>query len=441
MSIETVDALICPRWTIRVEPHVVAEENLAVVIEAGRIVDVLPVAEADQRYAPRVRHDRPRHVLLPGLVNAHTHAAMALFRGLADDLPFDSWLRERVWPAEARWVGPEFVADGTRLAIAEMLLGGITCFSDMYFYPDVTGAVAVESGMRAVLGLIAVDFPTAWAADADEYLRKGIEVHDRFRAESLITTAFAPHAPYSVGDATLSHIRRLADELDRPVHIHLHETAVEVAASVAATGRRPLDRLASLGLVTPGLIGVHATQLLPTEIAQLATAGSSVVHCPRSNLKLATGLCPVAELTDAGVNVALGTDSAASNNRLDLWSELQTAALLAKHAAGSAAALPAAQALAMATINGARALGLSSEVGSLLPGKAADLICVDLSGIHHLPLLDPVSQLVYAASRDDVSDVWVAGEHLVAEGVALRLDTAEIRAAAERWGRALREKH
>jgi 5-methylthioadenosine/S-adenosylhomocysteine deaminase len=322
-----------------------------------------------------------------------------------------------------------------------MLVGGITCFSDMYFYPDVTGAVAVESGMRAVLGLIAVDFPTAWAADADEYLRKGIEVHDRFRAEALITTAFAPHAPYSVGDATLSHIRRLADELDRPVHIHLHETAVEVAAEVAATGRRPLDRLATLGLVTPGLIGVHATQLLPTEIEQLATAGSSVVHCPRSNLKLATGLCPVVDLADAGVNVALGTDSAASNNRLDLWSELQTAALLAKHAAGSAAALPAAQALAMATINGARALGLSSEVGSVVAGKAADVICVDLSGIHHLPLLDPVSELVYAASRDDVSDVWVAGEHLVAEGVALRLDMAEIRAAAERWGRALREKH
>jgi len=439
LSIETVDALICPRWTVRVEPRVVAEEGLAVAIEAGRIVDILPVAEAERRYAPRVRHDRPRHVLLPGLVNAHTHAAMALFRGYADDLPFDSWLRDRVWPAEARWVGPEFVADGTRLAIAEMLVGGITCFSDMYYYPDVTGAVAIESGMRAVVGLIALDFPTAWAADADEYLRKGLEVHDRFRTEALITTAFAPHAPYSVGDATLSHIRRLADELDRPVHIHLHETAAEVTASVAATGRRPLDRLAAQGLVTPGLIGVHATQLLPTEIEQLATAGSSVVHCPRSNLKLASGLCPVAALIEAGVNVALGTDGAASNNRLDLWSELQTAALLAKQTAGSAAALPAAQALAMATINGARALGLSSEVGSLVAGKAADVICVDLSGIPHLPMLDPISQLVYAASRHDVSDVWIAGEHLVAEGAALRLDVAEISAAAERWGHTLQE--
>ncbi len=440
MSIETVDALICPRWTIRVEPHVVAEEGLALVIDAGRIVDVLAVGEADRRYTARVRHDRPRHALLPGLVNSHTHAAMALFRGLADDLPFDGWLRERIWPAEARWIGPEFVADGTRLAIAEMLVGGITCFSDMYYYPDVTGTVAVESGMRAVLGLIALDFPTAWAANADEYLRKGLEVHDRFRTEPLVTTAFAPHAPYSVGDATLSHIRRLADELDRPVHIHLHESAAEVAAAVDATGRRPLERLAALGLVTPGLIGVHATQLLPAEIDQLATAGSSVVHCPRSNLKLANGLCPVAALLDAGVNVALGTDGAASNNRLDLWSELQTAALLAKQTAGSATALPAAQALAMATINGARALGLSSEIGSLVAGKSADVICVDLSGIPHLPMLDPVSQLVYAASRHDVSDVWIAGEHLVAEGAALRLDIAEISAAAERWGRDLRDQ-
>jgi 5-methylthioadenosine/S-adenosylhomocysteine deaminase len=440
LSIQAVDALICPRWTIRVEPHVVAEEGLALAVEAGRIVDVLPVVEAERRYAPRVRHDRPDHVLMPGLVNAHTHAPMTLFRGLADDLPFDVWLHERIWPAEARWMGPEFVADGTRLAIAEMLAGGITCFSDMYFYPDVTGAVAVEAGMRAVLGLIAVDFPTPWAADAEEYLRKAIEVHDRFRTEPLVTTAFAPHAPYSVGDATLSRIRRLADELDRPIHIHLHETAAEVAASVEATGRRPLERLASLGLVTPGLIGVHATQLLPSEIEQLATAASSVVHCPRSNLKLASGLCPVAALSAAGVNVALGTDGAASNNRLDLWSELQTAALLGKQVAGNAAALPAAQVLAMATINGARALGLAAEVGSLVSGKAADVICVDLSGVEHLPLLDPVSQLVYAASRHDVSDVWVAGEHLIAERVALRLDVADVYAAAERWGRTLREQ-
>jgi 5-methylthioadenosine/S-adenosylhomocysteine deaminase len=265
-----------------------------------------------------------------------------------------------------------------------------------------------------------------------------LEVHDRFKAEPLITTSFAPHAPYSVGDATLTRIRRLADELDVPVHMHVHETEAEVAAAVADTGRRPLARLAALGLVTPALIGVHATDLRAEEIAQLATSGASVVHCPRSNLKLASGLCPVARLLDAGVNVALGTDGAASNNRLDLWSEMQTAALLAKHGARSAAALPAATALRMATLNGARALGLAAEIGSLAPGKAADVICVDISGPEHRPLLDPVSQLVYAASRHDVTDVWVAGEHLVAERTALRLDVADACTAAERWGRQLR---
>ena len=436
---QPIDALICPRWTVRVEPAVIAEEGLALAIDAGRIVDVLAVDEADRRYAARVRHDRPSHVLLPGLVNAHTHAAMSLFRGLAADLPLDSWLRERIWPAEARWIGPDFVADGTRLAIAEMLRGGITCFSDMYYYPDVTGTVAAEAGMRAVLGMIALDFPTAWAKDAEEYLRKGLEVHDRFKATALITTAFAPHAPYSVGDATLVRIRRLADELELPVHMHVHETSAEVAAAVAATGQRPLGRLAALGLVTPGLIGVHATDLAANEIELLATAGASVVHCPRSNLKLASGLCPVARLLEAGVNVALGTDGAASSQRLDLWSEMQTAALLGKHAAGDAAALPAAAALRMATLNGARALGLAGEIGSLVAGKAADVVCVNLSSLEHQPLLDPVSDLVYAGSRHDVTDVWVAGEHLLAEGIAMRLDVAEIDAAAERWGRQSRD--
>jgi len=435
---QTIDALICPRWTLRVEPEVIAEEGLALAIDGGRIVAVLPVAEADRRYRPRVRHERPKHALLPGLVNAHTHAPMALFRGFADDLPLEVWLREHIWPAEARWVGPELVADGTRLAIAEMLAGGITCFSDMYFFADVAGAVTSELGMRAVLGMIVLDFPTGYAKDADEYLRKGLEIHDRFKAEPLVTTAFAPHAPYSVSDATLTHVRRLADEIDVPVHIHVHETATEVAEAVAATGRRPLARLAALGLVTPSLIGVHATALTAEEIALLATAGANVVHCPRSNLKLASGLCPVAELLRAGVNVALGTDGAASNNRLDLWAEMELAALLAKQVAGNAAAVPAAQALRMATINGARALGLGNEIGSLVAGKAADVICVDLSGVEHHPLLDPVSQLVYAASRHDVTDVWIAGEQLVADRALLRLDVADVCAAAERWARQLR---
>ena len=435
---QPIDALICPRWTVRVEPKVEAEEGLALAIDGGRIIAVLPVGEAEQRFAPTARHDRPNHVLMPGLVNAHCHAPMSLFRGLADDMPLELWLRERIWPAESRWVGPELVADGTRLAVAEMLTGGITCFSDMYFYPDVVGEVAAEAGMRAVLGMIALDVPTAWAADADEYLRKGLELHDRLRSEPLLTAAFAPHAPYTVKDATLSRIRLLADELEVPIHMHVHETAAEVAEAVAATGRRPLARLDALGLVTPALIGVHATQLDLAEIDMLASAGASVVHCPRSNLKLASGMCPVAALQKAGVNVALGTDGAASNNRLDLWAELQTAALVGKFVASDATAVAATEALAMATINGARALNLADEIGSLLPGKAADVICVDLSGIEHQPLLDPLSELVYAASRHDVTDVWVAGEHLIVQREAVRLDLPAIGAAAARWGQRLR---
>jgi 5-methylthioadenosine/S-adenosylhomocysteine deaminase len=435
---QTIDALICPRWTIRVEPTVAAEEGLAVAVDGGRIVEVVSRASADRRYAPRVRHERPNHVLLPGLVNAHTHAAMALLRGYADDLPFERWLHERIWPAERRWVGPEFVADGTRLAIAEMLAGGTTCFADMYFYPEVVGSVAAELGMRAVLGMIVLDQPTPWAADADEYLRKGLDAHDRFKAEPLITTTFAPHAPYSTSDKTLAHVRRLADELELPIHMHLHETAAEIDAAIDATGQRPLARLAALGLVTPALIGVHATQLLDTEIDLIASTGVSIVHCPRSNLKLASGLCPVPQLLAAGVTVALGTDGAASNNRLDVWAEMQTAALLAKHTARSAQALPAAQAIAMATVHGARALGLAGEIGSIVAGKAADVVCVDLSSLEHRPLLDPVAALVYAASRHDVTDVWIAGEHLIAERSALRFEIAEIAATADRWGQRMR---
>jgi len=435
---QKIDALIHPRWTIRVEPRVEVEEQLAIAVDGGRIVAVLPIEEAERRFAPAARHDRPGHVALPGFVNAHVHAAMSVFRGLADDLPLERWLRDRIWPAESRWVGPELVADGTRLAIAEMLAGGITCFSDMYYYPDVAGEVVAETGVRAVLGMIALDFPTAWASDADEYIRKGIEVHDRFKGEPLIGTAFAPHAPYSVADATLARIRQLAGELDVPIHTHLHEPAAEVEAALRATGKRPLARLEALGLVTPALIGVHATQLEPAEIELLATAGASVVHCPRSNLKLASGACPVAALLGAGVTVALGTDGAASNNRLDLWAELQTAALLGKLVAADATAVPAGTALAMATINGARALNLADEIGSLVAGKAADMICVDLGDIALQPVLDPLSQLVYSASRHDVTDVWVAGEHLVASRELVRLDLDSIGAAAKRWGQRLR---
>lgn len=430
---QPIDALICPRWTIAVEPHTTVQEALCLAVQGGKILELLPREQAVEHYAPAQVHERPDHVLMPGLVNAHTHAAMTLMRGFADDLPLKEWLTEKVWPTEMRFAAPAYVADGARLAVAEMLRGGVTCFADMYFYPLSTAQVAAESGIRLVTGMIALEFPTPWAADAAEYIRKGLAVHDAVRSEPLVSTMFAPHAPYTVADGTLKRIRQLADQLEVPVQTHLHETAREIDDSIAETGRRPIRRLDDLGLINPGLMAVHATQLTDGEIDLLALNGCSVIHCPRSNLKLASGACPVADLLAAGVNVALGTDGAASNNRLDLWAEMDTAALLGKWVAGDAAALPAPELLRMATINGARALGLEDAIGSLEPGKSADVICVRLDAAETRPVHDPVSQLVYAAGREHVTDVWVAGQHLLDDGALTRMETAAICDRADRW--------
>ena len=428
-----IDALICPRWTIQVEPSCDAHGDLCLAVHDGRILELIPRAQANEKYSPDAVHERPEHVLLPGLINAHTHAAMTLLRGFADDMSLERWLNERIWPTEMRLVNPDFVADGTGLAIAEMLRGGITCFADMYFFPDTVADVAAAAGIRAAVGMIALEFPTPWAQTPAEYISKGLAVHDAYKAHPLVTTTFAPHAPYSVSDETLQRIRQLADELDVPVHMHVHETAQEVSDGIEKTGQRPLVRLEALGLLTPSLMAVHATQLTDEDIAALARSGSSVVHCPRSNLKLASGACRVADLVAAGVNVALGTDGAASNNRLDLWSEMETAALLGKLIAADAEALPARTMLRMATINGARALGLEQETGSLEAGKVADAICVRLAGATVEPVLDPVSQLVYCTGRENVSDVWVGGEHLLASGELTRLDEALLLDRAHEW--------
>ncbi|MCP3869270.1 MAG: TRZ/ATZ family hydrolase [Gammaproteobacteria bacterium] len=428
-----VDTLIQARWVIPVEPEGQVLNDHCVAIQGGRILEILPAAEAWKKYQPVHEHALPSHALIPGLINAHTHASMSLLRGLADDLPLMTWLNEHIWPAESRWIGEEFVADGTRLAVAEMLRGGITCYNDMYFYPDVAGRVTSQAGMRAVMGLIMLDFPSAWADGPDDYLQRGLAVHDRFRADRLITTAFAPHAPYSVSDAPLEKIRTLADELDLPVHMHVHETRDEVSQGLNKFGNRPLERLEHLGLVSPALIAVHMTQLEDEELERFSQKGASVVHCPESNLKLASGFCPVTRLLDAGVNVAMGTDGAASNNDLNMFSEMRTAALLAKGLSNDASALPAAQALRMATLNGAIALGLGKETGSLEAGKAADLTAVDLGDPETQPVYNPVSQLVYATGRDKVSDVWVAGKQLLRNKSLTTLDTTELLTRAGEW--------
>lgn len=430
-----IDTLIHARWIIPVAPDDRVLEEHSLAIQAGRILELLPTEQARQKYQATHVQDLPRHALIPGLINAHTHASMSLLRGLADDLPLMTWLNEHIWPAEKHWVNEEFIADGTRLAIAEMIRGGTTCFNDMYFYPDVTAMVSSAAGMRAVVGLIVIDFPSAWASDASEYLHRGIEVHDQFRGNALITTAFAPHAPYSVSNQPLEQVRTLADELEIPIHMHVHETADEVNQGVDQFGKRPLERLHELGVVSSALTAVHMTQLTDEEIERFATTGASVVHCPESNLKLASGFCPVTKLLEAGINVALGTDGAASNNDLDMFSEMRTAALLAKGVSGDAGSVPAATALRMATLNGAIALGISEQTGSLEPGKAADITAVDLGSLETQPLYHPVSQLVYATGRDKVTDVWIAGRQLLNHGKLTSLDSKEILAKTAEWNK------
>ena len=430
---QPIATLLNARWIVPVEPEGRVLEQHALAIHQGRILAILPRDQAAARFRAEVTLNLDRHVLIPGLINAHTHASMTLLRGLADDLPLMNWLQDHIWPAETRWVDREFVRDGSRLAIAEMLRGGVTCFNDMYFFPEETAAVARDCGMRACIGLIALDFPTAYARNLDEYLDQGLALHAALQAEPRLHTAFAPHAPYTVSAPALERIGRLADELNIPIHIHVHETAAEVAQFQAQHGCRPLERLEQLGLLSPRLLAVHMTQLETTEIERLARAGAHVVHCPESNLKLASGFCPTARLDAAGVNLALGTDGAASNNDLDLFGELRTAALLGKGVAGDARVLPAARVLRMATLNGARALGLGEETGSLEPGKAADLIAVDLGQPETEPVYHPISQLVYAAGRHQVTDVWVAGQRLLADRRLTTLDLDEILQRARDW--------
>ncbi len=432
---QEIDTLIEARWVVPVDGANQILADHAVAIRGGTIVDVAPVAVARRAYRPAETVVRDDHALIPGLVNAHTHAAMTLLRGFADDLPLNAWLRDHIWPAETRWMSEAFVRTGTELAVAEMIRSGTTCFNDMYFFPDVVARTAEQAGMRACVGLIMVDFPTAWARDAQEYLDKGLNLHDELRHSSLVTTAFAPHAPYTVSDEPLAKIRVLADELEIPVHIHLHETAHEIEESMARFGVRPLERLSGLGLLSPRLLAVHMTELLPAEITSLANTGISVAHCPESNLKLANGICPVTALLANGVNVALGTDGAASNNDLDLLSEMRTAALLAKGATRDPTTVSAYEALRLATWGGARALGLEEVTGSLVAGKTADVVALDLATVHTEPIYDPVSQIVYSASRDQVTDVWINGQRVLDDARLTTLDEAALIAQAREWRR------
>ncbi|MEO5565888.1 MAG: TRZ/ATZ family hydrolase [Luteimonas sp.] len=427
------DLLVEAGWVVPVEPHGVVLAEHAVVVSGGVIVALLPIAQARARYAPAEVVSRPDGVLVPGLVNAHCHNPMTLLRGVADDLPLKSWLQDHIWPIEAAVIVPDFVADGITLAIAEMLRGGTTCCNENYFFPDVQAATYQRHGFRARVGLPVIDFPTAWAGSDDEYFDKAGEVHDQWRHDPLVGMAFAPHAPYTVSDASFERIRMLADQLDVPVHLHLHETAQEVQQSQQKHGQRPLARMDRLGLVNDRLIAVHMTQLTDAEIGLCAQRGVSVVHCPESNLKLASGFCRAQDLQLAGVTLAIGTDGCASNNDLDMFGETRTAALLAKAVAQDATAFDAATALRAATYGGAKALGFDHLVGSIEAGKQADLVMVDMAQLETQPLHHVVSQLVYATGRQQVSDVWIAGKSKLRNRVLVDMDPAALVANARQW--------
>jgi 5-methylthioadenosine/S-adenosylhomocysteine deaminase len=420
-------------WVIPVDPPATVLPGHAVVVEGDRIVELLPVRQARERHPDARRIELPGHALIPGLVNLHTHAAMTLMRGLADDRALMDWLQNHVWPVETRLATDSFVHDGTLLACAEMLRGGITCFNDMYFFPEAAARAALAAGMRAALGIIVIEMPSGYAADARDYLSKGLAARDALKHEPLLSFCMAPHAPYTVSDRTFERIAMLQGELELPLHIHLHETRDEIEQSLSRHGLRPLQRLQQLGLVDAGLIAVHAVHLTEGEAGLLAEKGCHIAHCPSSNLKLASGLVPPSRWLGTGVNVGIGTDGAASNNRLDLFSEMRLAALLAKGATGDPTVLPAHTALEMATLRAARALGLEDRIGSLAPGKAADLVAVDFGALELNPCYDPLSHLVYVAGREHVSHVWVNGELLVEDGRLKRLDAAELAAKARFW--------
>jgi 5-methylthioadenosine/S-adenosylhomocysteine deaminase len=428
------DTLIAPRWCVPVEPANVVLSDHGIVVNDGRITDVLPLAETRQKYQASAFIEKPDHLLIPGFINAHTHAAMTLMRGLADDMPLEAWLNDGIWPVEKQWVGAEMVRDGTELAIAEMISGGTTCFSDQYFFPEIVAETAVDLNMRAMIATPIIEFPTAWADTAAEYMNKASElVHDPYVDHPLISTCFAPHSTGALSDESFVELRVLADQLDVRTQIHLHETSAEITAAMEKTGKRPFDRLHELGLVNASLLAVLAVHMSDEEIQVFAESGVNIAHCPRSNLKLASGIAPIGRYRDAGINVAIGTDGAASNNTLDMLAEMRTAALLAKGTTGDAASISANTALRMATLDGATALGLAQETGSIEPGKWADLACVDLNRLHSQPVYDPVSQLVYTARADQVTDVWIAGKHQLDNGELTQIDPTNVLRRCNEW--------
>lgn len=433
-----VELVIEARWLCPVVPQNVLLEHHSIVIQAGLIVDICPSSSVFELYQVKEVVKLTEHILIPGLINLHAHAAMSLMRGMADDLPLMPWLEQHIWPAEQAVVSERYVKDATLLACAEMLGGGITCFNEMYFYPQAASMAVSQAGIRANLGLVVLEFPSAYANDADDYLQKGFAAHDSWRNNPLITSSIAPHAPYTVSDQSFKTIVTYAEQLGLGIHTHLHETRDEILQSEAKYGLRPLRRLAEFGLLGPNFVAAHCVHLLNSEIEMMAEFGCHVAHCPSSNLKLASGIAPVAQLLAQGINVGLGTDGVASNNRLDIFAEMRLCALLAKGITEDATVVPAHQALEMATVNAAKAMALDHKIGSIEVGKLADLVAVKLSDFNTSPCYDPVSHLVYTCGRENVTNTWVAGELLYSNGVYANIEPVELKDIINTWQPKLR---
>jgi 5-methylthioadenosine/S-adenosylhomocysteine deaminase len=435
-----IDTLLLARWVIPIEPLNKYYEHHAVAIDRGRIIEILPNNEAEIKYQAENKVVLADHVVLPGLINAHTHSAMTLFRGLADDLALMDWLNNHIWPAEGKWLSEAFVRDGTELALAEMIKSGTTCFNEHYFYPEQIAACTMAAKMRARIGVLLLESVTMGNSSLKDVLSHGVAFLQHYRGHPQIAVSLAPQGPYSVSDHALQKIKTLADEYQAPIHMHMHETTAEIQQEFVKYCNRPLRRLYGLGLLSPDFQAVHMTQVNDEDFALMQETGISVIHCPESNLKLASGFCPVQRLINANVVVALGTDGAASNNDLDMLGEMRSAALLAKVIAQDATALSAAMALRMATLDGARVLQLDHEIGSLEVNKAADIIAVNLNQCNTQPVYNPISQLVYAAHSEQISDVWVAGVPLLRNKQLTTLDEEAILLKAQDWRQRIANK-
>lgn len=420
------------RWVATAASDALLLDHSIVVVN-DTIADLLPTALARKQYTTQNLVSLNDHLLIPGLINLHTHAAMNLMRGIADDLPLMQWLNEHIWPAERAVVAYDYVQDASLHACAEMLSGGTTCFNDMYFFPQATAAAVRQSGMRANLGLFVSEFANSYASDADDYLQKGFESHDTWRGNPMISSSIAPHAPYTVSNRTFEKVVTYAEQLGISIHTHLHETRDEISQSETQYGVRPIQRLAALGLLGPNFTAAHAVHLLPSEIEMLSEHGCHVAHCPSSNLKLGSGIAPIAALLKGNVNVGIGTDGAASNNRLDMFADMRLAALLAKGSVEDPTVLPAHQALEMVTINAAKALGMDGKIGSIEIGKQADLVAVKLGDVTTSPCYDPISHLVYACGREHVTHTWVAGELRYSNGLYANIEPLELKEIIQKW--------